>query len=121
MSFELGPPPLPPIKLAPPAYGMTVLPVRGPAGPAGPPGDASVDEFIARLEALEAEPRGFVQTVNAPATLVQIHHGLSFNPAGVMNLDFSGTEIEESGVSHPFPGITEVTFGAPFTGTITLS
>lgn len=107
---------------APDTTVQVVVPIAGPQGPKGDPGDGTgLDEIDARLAALEDQPRGHSTTVSAPTLLVQIQHGLPFRPAGVQCIDTSGDTVEHDGVTHPLPGITEVTFGAPFTGAINLS
>lgn len=63
----------------------------------------------------------FTKTVDAPTTLVQVVHGLTFPPAGVLCIDTQGQIVEPATVSNPASGVTEVTFGFPFTGTVYLS
>jgi hypothetical protein len=105
---HVAPPPLPTLTATPPANTpAVVVPVAGPPGPQGPPGDSST-------------ALGRTETVSAPTYLAQIQHGLSFRP-GVHCLDTAGNGVHPATVTHPQPGITEVGFGAPFTGTIDLS
>lgn len=108
----VAPPVLPTVKVAPPnPTSVTVLPVVGPPGPEGPPGD-SADLF------------GYehTQSTVAPANLpIQVNHGFNYKPAGVVALENDGAQIEYASISHPLPGITELTFGVGFVGKIYLS
>jgi hypothetical protein len=65
--------------------------------------------------------QGFQHTQSQPVALVQVIHGFSFKPAGVVCLEPDGTEIEYSTITHPLPGVTELLFGVPFTGTVYVS
>lgn len=104
----VAPPVLPAVRVAPPSpTTVTVLPVVGPAGPQGIPGDS-------------AGLFGFVHTQNTPATLVTINHGFTYKPAGIVCLETDGGQLEYASISHP-PGVTELTFGVSFVGTIYLS
>lgn len=89
-----------------------VVPVAGPRGeqgPMGPPGSAEVSGAHAHSQA-------------SPAQLVQIlHPDLEFRPAGVICMESDGTVVEYESITWPGPGITEITFGFPFVGTIYLS
>lgn len=100
---------------APPS--VVVLPV---VGPPGPPGDSDVTDLIDRVDALEAEHRGWTETVSSPTLLVQVVHGMPVKPAGVRCIDPAGL-VEPATVTDPAAGVTEVTFGNPFTGQIILS
>lgn len=121
-------PVLPTFVVTPPDLSSTVLvlPVAGPPGPPGGEVDlTAIEDDVAALQAsvgvLQAEPRGYVHYQNASATLVQIVHGLPFRPAGVRCTDTQGNPTWPQHISDPAPGITEVTFGAPFIGEIDLS
>lgn len=59
MSFELGPPPLPPIRLAPPSTSVAVVPIAGPRGPKGDPGD--LDDLAAVQGMIDDSIEGHVQ------------------------------------------------------------
>ena len=51
-----------------------------------------------------------------------INHGLPFNPAGIVCLESDGSPpLLGVSVSYPSTGVTELNFGAPFTGEIYLS
>lgn len=64
---------------------------------------------------------GYRHTQAAPALLVQVPHGLSFTPAGVLCTDTLGQLTEPDRITNPLLGITEVMFGAPFVGDIAVS
>lgn len=70
--------------------------------------------------AAPAGPAGVTKDVPVPTRLVQIVHNLPFVPAGVLCTDASGI-AEPEDVTYPLPGVVEVAFGAPFSGTIRLS
>jgi hypothetical protein len=96
--------------MAPPTTSTAVvLPIAGPIGPQGPPGDSSAALSFA--------------TSVTNQSLVQMNHGLPFKPAGILCLDTNtpALTVEYATVSHPSTGITELTFGFPFTGSIFLS
>jgi hypothetical protein len=93
--------------------GPVAVPVKGPVGPIGPqgvPGDPGA-------------ALAYSQAVTNPTTLVQLNHGLTFKPAGVVCLDTGvpAVVVEYASISYPLPGVTEVTFGFPFVGTVYLS
>ncbi len=74
----------------------------------------------------EPEPiaQGYVhvQSIPVPANQpVQIVHGLSFDPAGILALDNNGDQIDHDTVEYPGPGIVEIFYGVAFAGTIRLS
>ena len=52
---------------------------------------------------------------------MQVLHDLSWSPAGVLCRDTLGQLTEPDDVTYPLPGVTEVRFGAPFTGDIYVS
>jgi hypothetical protein len=111
MSFEAPgvtvvsePPRLPSIEMAPPSTSTAVVPVAGPRGPAGGTGAMA-----------------FVYTTSSPAMTHQVQHGLSFKPGGISCIDTDGVSLVGFTVTHPLPGITEVSFGAAVTPTIYLS
>jgi len=111
-SITIGPPVTPSIAMAPPSSGVVVVPVQGPPGPQGPqgpPGDTG-------------SALGFATSVTNQS-LVQMIHNLPFKPAGILCLDTNtpALTVEYATVSHPSAGITEITFGFPFTGQIFLS
>jgi hypothetical protein len=115
MSLELpgetivSAPQVPTLVMAPPVTSIAVVPVQGSVGPQGPPGDT-------------AQTLAFVHTQTQPATLVQIIHNLAFNPSGIVCLESGGSPpLIGVSVSYPTLGIIELSFGAPFTGTIYLS
>lgn len=66
-------------------------------------------------------PGGYRHEQSAPVQLVQILHGLPYAPAGITSLDPLGTSTEHDRVEHPMPGVTEITYGAPFAGVVYLS
>jgi hypothetical protein len=99
--------------MAPPPAGntVTVLPIPGPVGADGPQGEPG-------------DPGGalaFVYTTSSPAMTHQIIHGLPFKPAGIVCQDTDGATFIGWTVTHPAPGITEVSFGVDVTPTIFLS
>jgi len=59
--------------------------------------------------------------VPAPTLLVQAQHNLPWRPAGVLCIDTLDQIVEPAFISWPDAGITEITFGVPFTGTVYLS
>src|SRR5438309_344480 len=90
---------------------VTLVPVQGPVGPAGPqgvPGDPGA-------------ALAYSYTASQPVTLHQIHHGLAFKPAGIVCIETDGSQLEYDSVTHPMPGVTELTFGVAFAGTVYLS
>lgn len=81
---------------------------QGIPGPQGPAGDAS--------------GLGFVHHQASPVTLVQINHGMPFQPAGVICMATGDTvPLLGVGVSYPMAGYIELSFGFQFTGDIFLS
>jgi hypothetical protein len=80
----------------------------GPAGPQGPPGDSST-------------ALAYVHTQNTPAQLIQVIHGLAYEPAGVLCKEQDGTVAEPASISYPLSGVVEVTFGFSFSGTVRVS
>ncbi len=98
------------VSVRPPApANVVVIPQAGPQGERGPAGDSS-------------EALSFTHTQTVPVQLVQIHHNLPYEPAGVSCLA-SGDTVPLLGVSVTYPstGIVELGFGVPFTGLIRLS
>lgn len=89
--------------------------------------ETSDAEQDTRLSSLELGGGGDVpglayrHTQSSPAALVQIVHGLSFAPAGVLCTDTLGQLTEPDRITHPLLGVVEVLFGAPFTGDIAVS
>lgn len=141
MSFEIGdgvtvnvaPPAPPTIIAAPPTNpNVAVVVVQGPRGRPGNETDLTVidarldaieaTEVVTdgRLDALEVAERGYIHHQNTPALLWQIHHGLPYNPGGVLVQDLDGVVTEFDTISWPAPGIAEITFGVPFAGTATM-
>lgn len=59
-------------------------------------------------------------TVTPPGG-VQIVHGLSFDPAGIIAFDNNGDGLEYDRVAYPAPGIIEIYYKCDFAGTIYLS
>ena len=57
---------------------------------------------------------GWEHAVENPAQLIQISHGLSWKPAGVLSIDSLGVQTEHETVRYPAPGIIEVEYGGPF-------
>lgn len=120
MPIELGdgaivtvaPPVLPAVRVAPPSpTSVVVLPVAGPTGPQGPPGDsAGLFGFV--------HTQGSVWPANTP---LPITHGFTYKPAGIVALESDGEQIEYATITHPSTGVTELTFGVGFAGTIYLS
>lgn len=100
------------LKVIPPGPAETVVvPVAGPRGdqgPMGPPGSADVQG-------------AYAHTQSAPVLLVQVQHGLDFRPAGVVCVESDGALIEPESITWPAAGITEITFGVPFAGTVYVS
>lgn len=108
--IQVVPPDKPTVRIAPPSpAALALVPVQGPAGPQGPPGDSS--SALAYTTSVTNQ------------SLVQMIHNLPFNPAGILCLDTNtpALTVEYATVSHPGTGITELTFGFPFTGSIFLS
>lgn len=87
---------------------VTVVPAVGPPGAPGPPGDSTASLSYTHIQSV-------------PSTLVQIVHGLIFQPAAVLAMESDSTIVEPSSVSYPQVGVVEVGFGFGFTGTIRLS
>lgn len=79
----------------------------GPTGPQGPAGDAG-------------SALSFIQSATNQS-LVQINHGLPFQPAGIVCIDSNGVITEFGAIAYPMAGTLEITFGVPWTGTIYLS
>lgn len=98
-----APPAVPSLAMAPPTTGTAVVPVAGPRGQVGGTGAMA-----------------YVYTSVSPSLLHQVQHGLSFKPS-VTCFESDGTQIEPASITHPSPGITEVTFGVPVTVEIDLS
>lgn len=107
VTVHVEPPDVPAVTVTPPSADRVVVPVQGPPGPQGPPGDG-------------AATLGYTHTQSSPATLVQVQHGLSFTPAGVRCVSPQGI-TEPADITAPTSGVLEVSFGVPFTGTITVS
>lgn len=55
----------------------------------------------------------FREDWSAPTLLVQVQHGLPYPPAGVLVRDGDGVIVDPADITHPLPGITEITFGVP--------
>lgn len=85
-----------------------VVPIQGPVGPQGPPGDSG-----------SALGYGPVSVTNQ--ALVQVNHGLPFQPAGIVCIDGNGVTTDYGAIAYPVSGTVEITFGFPFTGEIYLS
>lgn len=85
--------------------------------------DSEIDTQSAAAAAAAAAAigQGFEESVSAPQTLVQILHGFTWKPAGITCTEADGTEMDYAAVAHPSQGVTEVTFGVPFTGTVLVS
>lgn len=98
----------PSITMALPTSSLRVIPVAGPKGDKGDTGDSS-------------EVLSYRHTQSEPATLVQVVHGLPYRPAGIICTETDGYQLDYHTVSHPVDGVTEVTFGVGFVGTIDLS
>ena len=114
-TVTVAPPIVAAVLMTRPTSDVVVVPVAGPKGERGPQGPAGDDpELIGQLF-------GFVYTSSNPAYLHQIQHDLGFRPAGIICLEPHGGQIEYDTIKHPELGITEVTFGVPFAGTIYLS
>lgn len=79
-----------------------VVPVAGPRGEQGPTGPDG-----------PMGPSGgaYRHTQSSPVLLVQVVHNLTFDPGGVVCVETDGTVIEYAGITHPLPGVTEITFG----------
>lgn len=130
------------VDVPPPPTGDALVDIAGHLRAVGPP-PAHADDYVlasrlgvpdgvatlgsdgiltlAQRPPLPSQGLGFRQSVSSPATLVQLLHGLSFAPAGITCLEPDGSEVEYQSVAHPAPGITELGFGAPFTGTVYVS
>jgi hypothetical protein len=55
-------------------------------------------------------------------TLVQVLHGFTWKPAGVEATELDGvTRVFPERITHPVPGVTEVTFGFSFSGKVLVS
>lgn len=93
----------------------TIVAVSAP-GPQGPRGIQGIQGPPGDPDAL-----GYTYTTSSPAYLHQVQHGLPFKPAGVTCLDTDGAQVEYSDITHPAPGVTEVTFGVLIAPTIHLS
>lgn len=66
-------------------------------------------------------PLSYKHIQNAPAQSIQIVHGLSFDPAGIIALDNNGDTLDYDRVAYPGPGIIEIFYLVDFAGTIYLS
>lgn len=114
MSLELpgrvivAPPVVPTVTTAPPEpASVSVLPVVGPQGVPGGTGAMAYEH---------------IQAAPVPAGHpLQIVHNLTFQPGGIVCLESDGVQIEYDSVTHPMPGVIELTFGVAFTGHIYLS
>lgn len=121
-SVTVTPPQMPSLVMAPPTPGVAVvLPVAGAPGEQGPQGD--VGPQGPQGVPGDAGTRLAYGVTVTNQTLVQINHGLAFNPAGIVCLDSANpaNAVEYAAVSYPMVGIAELTFGFPFTGQIFLS
>lgn len=89
-----------------PAPNGTTVAVSIDEGVGGPPGNQIL---------------GYTHNQPTSAQTIQINHGLSFQPAGIVAIDNSGESLEYATVSYPGTGIVELTFGVDFAGIIYLS
>lgn len=112
---RVAPPQVPSLVMDPPTTLTAVLPVGGPPGPAGPQGIPGA--------AGDAGGSLAFSVTATNQTLVQLNHGLTFKPAGIVCLDTAtpANSVEYATISYPAAGITELTFGFPFTGTVYVS
>lgn len=101
---------LPPIRIAPP--GADPVTLRQP----GPP-----SATVVPIGGAVSGVRSFLFEVTHPQTLVQVAHGMTFQPAGITVNDSAGDPVEYATASYPTSGIVELTFAWPFVGTIRLS
>lgn len=65
------------------------------------------------LDQVVGAAAGYRHEWSAPSLLVQVPHGLPFAPGGVLVRESSGALVDPADVTHPLPGITEITFGVP--------
>lgn len=75
--------------------------------------DALDTELGPALDAALPQRLGYRHDWSAPSLLVQVPHGLPYAPAGVLIRDSLGAIVDPGDVTHPLPGITEITFGVP--------
>ena len=101
---------LPPIRIASPTAAPVTL--RQPAPPTA---------TVVPIGGAVSGVRSFLAEVTQPQTLVQVAHGMTFQPAGITVNDSAGDPVEYESVSYPAGGIVEITFAWPFVGTIRLS
>lgn len=99
---------------------LHVVPVAGPPGPQGETGDTGPQGEQGPAGDSEAA-LSYIYSTSTPAMVHQIHHGLAFNPAGIVCQDVDGSSMLGWSVTYPSLGITEVSFGADVTPTIYLS
>jgi len=103
------------IRVVVPDSTVHLVPVAGPEGPVGPAGPSGAESGLAG---------GYVHTQSGTVGAgqpVQVIHGLSYRPAGIMCKEIDGRGIEYDSVTWPAAGILEVIFGVPFAGTISVS
>lgn len=70
---------------------------------------------------IELPPLGYKHVQGAPSRSIQITHGLTFQPAGIIALDNNGDQITHDRVEYPASGIIELFYLLDFAGTIYLS
>lgn len=109
---HVSPPQVPSLVMDPPVTDLAVIAIAGPPGPQGPLGPPG-----------EAGGALAFSVAVTNQTLVQLLHGLTFRPAGIVCLDTAtpANQVEYASISYPAAGITELTFGFPFNGTVYVS
>jgi len=64
---------------------------------------------------------GYIHTQSTPAQLVQIIHGLPWQPGGIQIIENSGDIVEPESITYPSPGVIEIGFQIMFAGKVYLS
>lgn len=77
----------------------------------GTPGSVTIVQGYKHTQSTSVQPPGGVQIV----------HGMTFHPAGIIAIDNNGDGLEYDRVEYPAPGIIEIYYKVDFAGTIYLS
>jgi len=113
-SITIGPPSAPSVVVAPPASGVVVVPVQGPAGPAGDQGDTGP-------QGPAGAPGGsaLVFTQASPAATWIVNHNLHRKPQ-VSLFDVAATVVHAD-ITHGSDDQTTITFAVPAVGSALFS
>lgn len=79
----------------------------------GPAVDAALGPVLDEVEQALGSVTGYRHTWSQSETLVQIPHGLTYQPGGITVRDAGGSLVDPADITHPMPGITELAFGVP--------